>query len=597
MKILRRTSKLGLLFVAISQLTFAADQPNIVFVISDDQGYADLACNGHPYIKTPNIDALASESVRLEDYHVFPTCSPSRAAIMTGHWANRTGVWHTINGRSLLRKNEVTIASMLKASGYTTGIFGKWHLGDAYPFRPQDRGFDEVYIHGAGGVGQTPDVWNNAYFDGGYYHNGEIESAKGFCTDVFFREGTRFIEQSVADKKPFFAYISTNAPHGPLLCPQKYMDLYEGKPENLTAFYGMITNIDDNVGKLRKKLKEIGAEENTIFIYTTDNGSAYGSKEFNAGMKGAKNSEYDGGHRVPLFLHWPAAQMNAEKRIKTLSHAVDIAPTLLDLAGAKKADGVKFDGVSIARLLNDGDVKDWKDRYLITDSQRVVDPIKWRKSAVMSQGWRLVNGTELYAIDKDPAQENDLAKQLPERVVQMREAYDKWWADIEPGFAEAAAFILGSPKAPLVTLTAHDWISKSSPPWNQSGVRNLGKLKSDNYDGYWAVDVADAGSYEITLRRWPKEAETALNAGLPAGANVPGVSKPYRATTGVALDIRSATIAADENVLASFTVDASQPAVVRTVQLKAGPQKLKAYFTLADKKQVGACYLTARKLD
>lgn len=597
MKTLKRTSKIGLLFVAISQLTLAADRPNIVFVITDDQGYGDLACNGHPYIQTPSIDALAAESVRLDDYHVFPTCSPSRAAIMTGHWANSTGVWHTINGRSLLRKNEVTIASMLKASGYTTGIFGKWHLGDGYPFRPQDRGFDEVYIHGAGGVGQTPDVWNNAYFDGGYYHNGAIEPAKGFCTDVFFREGTRFIEESVANKKPFFAYISTNAPHGPLHCPQKYMDLYKGKSNKLAAFYGMITNVDDNVGKLRKKLKELGAEKNTIFIFTTDNGSATGSKEFNAGMKGAKNSEYDGGHRVPLFLHWPAAQMNAEKRIKTLTHAVDIAPTLLELAGAKKADKVEFDGVSIARLLQEGDVKDWKDRYLITDSQRVVDPIKWRKSAVMNQGWRLVNGKELYAIDKDPGQKNDLAKQLPERVVEMRASYEKWWSDIEPGFAESAAFIIGSPKAPEVTLTSHDWISKSMPPWNQGGVRDLTKWKSTSYDGYWAVDVAEEASYELTLRRWPKEAETALNAGMLAGDNVPGASKPFRATKGVALDIRSATIATNDSVLANFDVDASKSAVVQTVQLKAGPQKLKAYFSLADKKQVGACYLTIRKLD
>ncbi|MEO1857222.1 MAG: arylsulfatase [Rubritalea sp.] len=597
MKILKKNSKIGLLFVAISQLTLAADKPNIVFVITDDQGYGDLACNGHPYIKTPNIDELAAESVRLDDYHVFPTCSPSRAAIMTGHWANRTGVWHTINGRSLLRKNQVTIASMLKSSGYTTGIFGKWHLGDGYPFRPQDRGFDEVYIHGAGGVGQTPDVWNNAYFDGGYYHNGVIKPAKGFCTDVFFRQGTRFIEESIAKKKPFFAYISTNAPHGPLHCPQRYMDLYKGKSDKLAAFYGMITNVDDNVGKLRRKLKELGAEKNTIFIFTTDNGSATGSNEFNAGMRGAKNSAYDGGHRVPLFLHWPAAQMNAEKRIKTLTHAVDIAPTLLDLTGAAKAEGVQFDGVSIARLLKEGDVKDWKDRYLITDSQRVVDPIKWRKSAVMSQGWRLVNGKELYAIDVDPDQKNDLAKQLPERVLEMRASYEKWWSDIEPGFAESAAFIIGSPHAPEVTLTSHDWISKSTPPWNQEGVRRLTKWVSKIYEGYWSVDVEQTGRYEVTLRRWPKEADTAINLGMAPGKNVPGASKPYRATKGDALDIRSATIATDDTILTTFELDASKSAVVQNVELKAGPQKLKAYFTLADKKQVGVCYLTIRKLD
>ena len=208
---------------------WATQQPNIVLVITDDQGYGDLGFTGNPVIKTPHIDQLIKESVWLEDYHVGPTCSPTRCALLTGHWTNRTGVWHTVQGRSMLRTNEVTLADFLKGAGYETGIFGKWHLGDAYPYRPEDRGFTYTYYHGAGGIGQTPDVWNNDYFDDQYFHNGEIVQAKGYCTDVFFDEAKKFVDQSLEQGKPFFAYISTTAPHVPLSVPQEYLDMYKGK--------------------------------------------------------------------------------------------------------------------------------------------------------------------------------------------------------------------------------------------------------------------------------------------------------------------------------------------------------------------------------
>ena len=194
----------------------ASVKPNIIIVITDDQGYGDLSCHGNPILKTPNLDKLHSESIRLADYHVAPTCSPTRAALLTGHWTNRTGVWHTIMGRSMLRENEVTIGKIFRDAGYATGMFGKWHLGDNYPYRPEDRGFTEVLRHGGGGVGQTPDYWDNAYFDGSYWHNGKPTPVKGFCTDVFFDYATRFIKAQKKAGKPFLAYISTNAPHGPM---------------------------------------------------------------------------------------------------------------------------------------------------------------------------------------------------------------------------------------------------------------------------------------------------------------------------------------------------------------------------------------------
>jgi arylsulfatase A-like enzyme len=218
-----KNSHLLISFIFLCLITgLFGKKPNVVIVITDDQGYGDLGCTGNPVIKTPHTDKLANESVWLTDYHVAPTCSPTRAALMSGHWTNRTGVWHTIMGRSMLRENEGTLGQFFKENGYETGMFGKWHMGDNYPYRPEDRGFTEVYRHGGGGVGQTPDVWDNAYFDGGYFHNGKIVQAKGFCTDVFFEFGHKFIRESVKQKKPFLAYISTNAPHGPFHCPQKW---------------------------------------------------------------------------------------------------------------------------------------------------------------------------------------------------------------------------------------------------------------------------------------------------------------------------------------------------------------------------------------
>ena len=234
----------------------AAKRPNVVLVITDDQGYGDLSCHGNPILKTPHLDKLHADSVRLTDYHVAPTCSPTRAALLTGRWTNRTGVWHTIMGRSMLRHNEVTIGKILGDGGYHTGMFGKWHLGDNYPYRPEDRGFQEVLRHGGGGVGQTPDFWDNAYFDGAYFHNGKAVPAKGFCTDVFFDYAKRFITKVKDSDKPFFVYLCTNAPHGPMHAPEASSKPYQDQSVNLANFYGMIANIDDNVGAMRQFLKK-----------------------------------------------------------------------------------------------------------------------------------------------------------------------------------------------------------------------------------------------------------------------------------------------------------------------------------------------------
>lgn len=581
----------------LSTLSLVGQRPNVVIVITDDQGYGDLGCTGNPIIKTPAIDQLANESVWLTDYHVAPTCSPTRAALMSGHWTNRTGAWHTIMGRSMLREDEGTLGDFFKGAGYQTGMFGKWHLGDNFPYRPEDRGFNEVYRHGGGGVGQTPDVWDNSYFDGGYFHNGEIVPAKGFCTDVFFEQANRFITKCAKRRLPFLAYVSTNAPHGPFHCPQKYMDLYEGQSPTIQAFYGMITNIDENVGKTRKLLKDLGVYEDTIFIFTTDNGTARGRTVFNAGMRGQKGSEYDGGHRVPLFLHWPRADMAEERKIDVLCHAVDLAPTLLDLIGAQKPKGYQFDGISIKPVLGGKKPATWPNRMLVTDSQRVRDPIKWKQSSVMSQGWRLVNGKELYHIDSDPGQENNLAGKHPERVTEMRAFYDEWWAELEPTFARTTELYVGHPNHPIVSLTSHDWIQEAYPPWNQGQNRNKlpvhPRKKDLKHDGHWAIKVVQAGTYEVEVRRWPVESGKKINEVLPAGENVPGADKAFRSHPGLGIEASAATLRVNGEDLETLPVESSTESVTFKVSLPAGKHKLSPFFTIPQG-ELGCYYAIVR---
>ena len=581
-----------------------AEQPNIVIVIADDQGYGDLGHTGNPFIQTPHIDALAAESTSLTDYHVAPTCSPTRAALMTGHWTDRTGVWHTINGRSMLRENEVTLGQLLKDNGYSTGMFGKWHLGDNYPYRPEDRGFDEVYRHGGGGVGQTPDVWDNAYFDGSYFHNGTVVPAKGFCTDVFFRQAKSFMKEQAEAGKPFFAYISTNAPHGPLHCPQKYLDMYPDQSAKIAAFFGMITNIDDNVGATRQFLEELGVADNTLFIFTTDNGTATGNEVFNAGMRGKKGSEYDGGHRVPFIAHWPAAGWNTEHHCDMLCHAVDVVPTVVGLAGGKRPQSLRWDGVSIETFLDPEKNPAVGDRMLVTDSQRIRDPIKWRKTAVMSQQWRLINGNQLYEIKKDPGQVEDVAAAHPQQVEKMKAFYDSWWNELEPTFLQTTEIYLGVSEAPRVTLTCHDWIG-GTPPWNQQMVRaamgyrkkNPGRKNRTGEDlvqadtgSFWAVKVMAPGDYVFELRRWPTEVSKPLASSLPAGDAVPGASKAFRETPGEAIPVVSAGLRLNGDVKATASVAKDSQSVQMSLSLQTGSYELAPFFQTEDGKEVGAYY-------
>jgi arylsulfatase A-like enzyme len=498
---------------AIAPASFSQSQrkPNVVIVITDDQGYGDMAFTGNPRIKTPNIDKLRTEGTLLNNYHVDPTCAPTRSALMTGRYSDRVGVWHTVMGRNMLRRRETTMADVFSANGYATGMFGKWHLGDVYPYRPEDRGFQHTVYHKAGGVGQAPDYWGNDYFDDTYIVNGNHQRFEGFCTDVWFDEGMKFIKAN--KNKPFFAYIATNAPHSPLYCPEEYAKPYEDDPHVPSApLYGMITNIDDNMAKLNAFLEKEGLAENTILVFTTDNGSAHGvskdgNKGFDGNMRGMKNSEYDGGHRVPFIIRWPDGKIESGKSIDRLTAHIDILPTFIDLCGLTTPK-IDFDGASLRNLLYTNGAG-WPDRALVVETQRVIDPIKWRHCAVMTDRWRLVNGEELYELKNDPKQTTNIAEQHPEVVERLRGAYDTFWNDVSREHNLTSYMVVGSDKSPIVTLSSHDWLIEELPPWNQTHIIN-GDVA---VPAHWAIEVEREGEYEISLRRWPVEADKGINDG------------------------------------------------------------------------------------
>ena len=547
--------------------------PNVVLVITDDQGYGDLGCHGNRIIKTPNLDNLYKRSVRLTNFHVSPTCSPTRAALMTGRYCNRTGVWHTVMGRSLLRKDEVTTADVFSAGGYRTGIFGKWHLGDNYPFRPHDRGFDEALVHGGGGIGNTHDYWGNDYFDDTYFRNGKPEKFEGYCTDVWFAEAMKFIETN--KDQPFFCYLPTNAPHGPYRVPQKYAKLYEGKDVNAN-FYGMITNIDENMGRLLGRLKELAIDDNTIVIFMTDNGTSSGhrgAQGYNAGMRNNKGSEYDGGHRVPCFIRWPAGGIEGGLDVGRLTAHIDILPTLIALCGLKRPTAVKFDGRSLVPLLKGGGER-WPKRTVITDSQRIDYPEMWRKSAAMTDRWRLINGKELYDMKADPRQQNDVADKFPDVVRKLRKDYESWWADTSKRFDEYCETIVGSDNENPSKLTSHDWHVHG--PWNQEQIRQGRELNS-----FWAVEVARDGEYEISLRRWPQELDAPITAAIEGGKAI--AAKTAR------LKI------ADFDQTKQIAEGAS--AVKFRAGLRAGKTRLQTWLIDKDGASRGAYYVYVKRLD
>ena len=410
-----------------------AGRPNIILIMSDDQGYYDLSCHGNTVLKTPVIDRLHRESARFTQFHVSSSCAPTRAALMTGKHPFRSGVTHTIDQRERMSLDSVTLAEVLKGAGYTSGIFGKWHLGDEAEYRPDNRGFDEALIHGAGGLGQVkfgdhPDNSKNAYYDPTLYHNGDFVKKEGYCTDIFFNEAWAWMQKQKKAKKPFFCYIATNTPHTPDSCDTRYSAPYEGKVP-APKYYGMIANLDENVGTLLKRLKEQGSEEDTLVIFMTDNGHSKKRKwPSNAGQRGAKCSVYQGGIRVPCFIRWPG-QFKAGVDIDNLAAHIDILPTFAELTGASVPAEAKVEGISLLPLLKDGNAA-WPKRAIYSHNGR------WRQKpkkdgAVRVGDFKLVGNKELYNVPEDPGEQNNLFSKNPELAQQMLKTYDAWWESVQ----------------------------------------------------------------------------------------------------------------------------------------------------------------------
>jgi len=597
----------GILFLCIILLSSCTAKtsdiskllPNIILILTDDQGYGEIGAHGNPNISTPNLDRLHDESVRFTNFHVGTTCAPTRAGLMTGVNCNRTGTWHTVVGRSLLGERFVTLAEELKEEGYTTGIFGKWHLGDNYPFRPQDRGFDEVLIHGGGGVGQTPDFWGNDYFDDTYFRNGAPEKFEGYCTDVWFEESMAWMKESQSAGKPFFSYISTNAPHGPYHVADEYRAPYVDNPEVVNPnFYGMITNLDDNLGRLREMLVAEGLDENTLIVFLTDNGTSGGARfdqdlhvtdGYNAGMRGKKVDEYEGGHRVPLFLRFPAGEAIAPASYEELTAYTDLMPTLVDYLGGEVNTDYALDGQSLLPLIRSGRQDDLTDRVVVVDTQRGDLPVKYKRSCVMRGQWRLINHEELYNLADDPGQRTNIIEQHGDLAADLNAAYERWWSRLEPDLEIMNRIVVGHPAANPVYLTGHDWHTEAEPPWHQRHIR-----AAHVNNGWWALDVAEAGTYTFSLARWPISLGLSYDFEMPAGEPVPG-GEPYSA--GASIPLSGCRIYVNDKLVTDERSGASESVlVVRNVRLEAGPIKLQTQIDTGDKMgDLGAYYVRVER--
>lgn len=490
--------------VVISQ-----ERPNILLIMTDDQGFGDLGIHGNDQIKTPNLDALSKESFSLTQFIVNPSCTPTRASLMTGRDSYRTGVTDVQGQAHLMKSEEVTIADIFSESGYRTGIFGKWHLGDNYPFRPTDRGFQEALVHKGGGVGQSAGPPGNSYFDPILEHNDVSKKYEGYVDDIFADAAIAFIEQN--RDRPFFAYYATNLPHFPLDISDEQADPYRemGLHELNARTYGMITNVDNNVGRLLDTLDELEIADNTIVIFLSDNGprtrrtknDRYPGR-YVAGLRGTKSSIYENGIRVPFFIRWPGVIPTGKKANNMAAH-IDVLPTLLDAANIDKPDEVHVDGISLMPLLR-GESNILPDREIYLQGHRGIVPIQYVHMTVRSQRYKLISphddpyantirdhrtnpdfrqmlaGLELYDIENDPGELNNIAGAHPEIIERLLSGYEDWFYDVtqDGSFHVPKQIHIGTDHQPTIILSRFD------------RNREL---------GHWEVQN-EAGQYRITVR-------------------------------------------------------------------------------------------------
>ena len=511
------------------------NHPNVILIITDDQGYGDLGITGNPHIKTPVTDKFARESIRFNDFYVSPVCAPTRSSLMTGRYSLRTGVRDTYNGGATMATSEITIAEMLKEAGYTTGNFGKWHLGDNFPSRPNDQGFDESLIHLSGGMGQVGDftTWfqsDSSYFNPVLWHNGKMEKYNGYCTDIFAEQAIQFIENN--RQKPFFCYLAFNAPHTPLQVPDKYYRQYqnidtskgfenddrpfpqmtEKDKEDARKVYAMVSCIDENIGKLFKKLDELKIEKNTVVIFMTDNGPQ--QFRYIAGMRGRKGSVFRGGVRVPFYLSYPA-KYEGNKDIETTAAHIDILPTLAEICNAKLPTDRIIDGKSLVPLLNKQSV-DWADRSLFFYWTRRY-PELYNNIALQKGNFKLVGQTgynsaiedfELFDIKQDPYEQNNIVADKKDIAKSLKNELDRIYKELitSENIVHGPRIIIGDKHENPVYLNRND----------ADGARGI--WAQEEVFGKWQVTVKE-GMYNVRF----KFVEPVAKGGqmvLETGANV-----------------------------------------------------------------------------
>ena len=522
------TGRFLLAAVALSTMCVSCSDrnrpPNIIIVITDDQGWAQVGFRGNDAIHTPHLDRLAGESVEFSRFYVSPVCAPTRASLMTGRYNYRTGVVDTYLGRAMMHGDEVTLPEILQDSGYRTGIFGKWHLGDNYPLRAMDQGFQEVLVHRGGGIGQPSDPVGNTYFDPALQHNGKEEQYDGYCTDIFFDAAIDFIDSN--RNRPFFAYIPTNAPHSPYQVPDSYAAPYRnaGLVDKDARIYGMITNIDDNMGQLARKLDEPELRENTILIFMTDNGPT--TEHYTAGLRSRKGSVYEGGIRVPFLVRWPARL--APREVAAPAAHIDIVPTLLEAIGQSDRSPEGMDGISLMPLL-DGKVEALPSRTLYFQWHRGNVPELFRHFAAVGPRYKLLQPSrnekppavelELYDLEADPGESRNLASEHPDIVVEMQKRYEVWFEDVSGtrGY-DPPRITLGSKHENPVILTRQDWQMVGPDGW------------SDSHLGYWEVEVRESASYDVRFEfsglAEAREAELSIGSSVhrqPISGNQTGI--------------------------------------------------------------------------
>ena len=480
-------------------------RPNILVVMTDDQGLGDFSFMGNPVLKTPNFDAFARQSVRLTDFHVAPMCSPTRGQLLTGLAALRNGATSVTAGRTFLRPGIATLAEVFSKAGYRTGIFGKWHLGDFYPHRPVDKGFGEsVYHLGWGQLNSTPEFdW--PLIDGRYFHNGVEKRYEGHCTDFWFDSAMAWMKSCKDQNAPFLCYLPTNAPHAPCIDLEEYVKPYRG--QGPAGFFGMIAHLDKRFGDLETFLSNEKLKDDTVVIFMTDNGGTAGVKTFNAGLRAGKTTYYEGGHRVPCWIRWPNGALGEPRDISAPTQNTDLLPTLCDLCGitlpASSPDDDPYRGVSLVPVLQ-GNRRELPDRMFVVQYGQV---LKKFDACIVWGKWRLIQGKELYDVVTDRAQESDVSALNPGVVAAMRDYYERWWAGLEPTLNEFVPISIGAEPQPVVDLTSGDWEGIYAD--NSGYVREAAGGPSG---GHWNLLVDRPGNYEFTLRRWPERSHGSRSA-------------------------------------------------------------------------------------